>query len=91
MLSNFLENRITAVSGCRDSSKTRTMSKFALIDYWMFPECTLALISSTDLRGLQLRIWGDIKDLTTRARARFPWIAGKWLTTWNFLNNRRKR
>jgi hypothetical protein len=77
MLRNFLDNRITAVSGSRDSSKTHTMSKFGLIDYWMFPECTLSLMSSTDLRGLQLRIWGDIKDLTTRAKERFPWLAGK--------------
>lgn len=77
MLQNFIDNRVTAVSGSRDSSKTHTMSKFALIDYWMWPECTLSLMSSTDLRGLQLRIWGDIKDLTTRAKDRFPWLAGK--------------
>jgi len=77
MLQNFIDNRVTAVSGSRDSSKTHTMSKFALIDYWMWPECTLSLMSSTDLRGLQLRIWGDIKDLTVRAKDRFPWLAGK--------------
>lgn len=49
------------------NSKTHTASKFALTDYFCFPEETLILMSSTDIRGLEMRVWGDLKDLHTRA------------------------
>jgi len=76
ILKNLLENRLTVIVGSRDSSKTRTVSKWALIDYWCFPNETLTLMTSTDTRGLELRVWGDIKSLHERARERFPWLAG---------------
>jgi len=31
-----------------------------LIDYFLFPNRTTILISSTDLRQLDLRVWGDV-------------------------------
>jgi len=76
ILSNILHNRITVVMGSRDSAKTRTTSKWALIDYWSQPNDTLILMTSTDSRGLQMRVYGDIKSLHDRARQRFPWLAG---------------
>lgn len=76
ILKNLLENRLTVIMGSRDSSKTRTVSKWALIDYWCFPNETLTLMTSTDTRGLELRVWGDIKSLHERGRERFPWLAG---------------
>lgn len=76
MLRTMVAERITAVQGGKDSSKTHTMAKFALTDYLCFPEQTLSLMSSTDLRGLELRVWGDLKDLFTRARDRWPQIPG---------------
>ncbi len=76
ILKTILENRMTVVQGSRDSSKTRTMSKYALSDYWCYPNETLILMSSTDIRGLELRVWGDIKDLFDRARELWPWLAG---------------
>ena len=63
ILKNLLENRITVVCGSRDSSKTRTVSKWALIDYWCSPNDTLILMTSTDTRGLEMRVFGDIKSL----------------------------
>lgn len=77
MLREILANRITAISGCRDSGKTHVaLSRFGLTDYFLFPEETLILVSSTDLRGLQLRVWGDMKDLFSRAKARYDWLPG---------------
>ena len=76
ILKEYLENRITIVAGPKDTSKTHSLARIALTDYWMFPNDTLWLISSTDLRGLELRIWGDLKDLFNRARDRYPELPG---------------
>ena len=74
-LKEILENRITCCIGPKDSGKTRTMAKYALTDYFVFPDETLILISSTDIRGLELRVWGDLKNLFERARDVYP-VAG---------------
>lgn len=76
ILKTILEERLTVTQGSRDSSKTRTYVKYALIDYWVFPTETLFLISSTDVRGLELRVWGDLKDLWERDRDKFDYLAG---------------
>ena len=59
-----------------NSSKTRTVSKWALCDYWCHPHDTLILMTSTDSRSLELRVWGDIKSLVDKARERYPWLPG---------------
>jgi len=76
MLQTILEERITVVQGGKDSSKTHTMAKFGLTDYFCFPNETLILLSSTDVRGLELRVWGDLKDLFKRAKAVWPEAPG---------------
>ncbi len=76
ILTEYLRNRITVVYGSRDSTKTRTISKAALIDYWSLPEETLVLMTSTDARGLEMRVWGDIKSLDERAHQRYDWLPG---------------
>ena len=76
ILRTILEERLTVVQGSRDSSKTRTLVKWALIDYMAFPNDTLFLVSSTDVRGLELRVWGDLKDLWSRAFEKFDWLPG---------------
>lgn len=76
VLTRFLENEITILMGCGDSNKTYSMSRLILIDWWAFPDETLWLISSTDYRGAELRIWGKIKELFNRARRRFPHLPG---------------
>jgi hypothetical protein len=93
ILSNILENRITVVCGCRDSSKTRTVSKWALCDYWCWPQETLILMTSTTAQGLEMRVFGDIKSLFARAKERFEFLEGnvvdakKGIFTDNILNN----
>jgi hypothetical protein len=76
ILRTIMEERLTVVQGSRDGGKTRTLVKWALIDYMVFPNETLFLVSSTDVRGLELRIWGDLKDLWSRASERFDWLPG---------------
>lgn len=76
IIREYVTNRITVVMGSRDSSKTRTLSKCALIDYFVFPDETLILMTSTNIRGLELRVWGDIKNLHERAKAHYPALPG---------------
>lgn len=59
-----------------NSGKTRRASKWALMDYWCFPDNTLTIMTSTTNRGLELRVWGDIKSLWDRAHSKFPWLEG---------------
>lgn len=80
MLKEILESRICSIMGPKDSSKTHcALSKFGLTDYFCFPQETLIMISSTDLRGLELRVWGDLKNLFQRAKEQFPWLPGHLL------------
>lgn len=76
MLKTILDNRITCLSGARDSGKTHIIGRYGLTDYFVFPLTTLILISSTDLRGLELRVWGDLKDMHRRAKERHPNLPG---------------
>jgi hypothetical protein len=79
ILSEILNNTITVVTGPKDTGKTRSISKYALVDYWAFPDTTLILISSTTLVAIETRIWGDIKMLFRQAREKFSWLAGNVL------------
>lgn len=80
MLQEILNNRITTIMGPKDSGKTHVaLSRFGLTDYFCFPQETLILISSTDIRGLELRVWGDLKTMYQIAKNRFPWLPGHLL------------
>ncbi len=76
MLKTILENRITAVMGPKDAGKTHVMSRFALADYFCFPKETLILMSSTDIRGLELRVFGEVKSLYEQAKEIWPEAPG---------------
>lgn len=75
-LRSFTENEVTVLLGASDSNKTYSMARFILVDYWAFAEETLWLVSSTEYRGAELRIWGAIKDLFNRGKERYDWLAG---------------
>lgn len=77
ILSTYCQNEITVIMGCSDSSKTFSMAKIILVDYWLFPEQTLWLVSTTEGRGSELRIWGVIKDLFNEARRLHPDLPGQ--------------
>lgn len=78
-LRSLAENEITVLVGSSDSAKTYSVSKFALCDYWCFPDNTLWLLSSTEGRGAELRMWGTIKNLFNRAKERFDYLPGYFL------------
>jgi hypothetical protein len=67
VLKRYCEQDILVLLGSSDSGKTDSMSKIVLCDYWAFPQKTLWLVSTTEGRGAELRIWGHIKDLFNRA------------------------
>lgn len=77
MLEEILANRVTVVGGSKDSGKTHVaLARYGLTDYFCFPHETLILMSSTHAQGIQLRVYGDVKDLLQRAKDRFPWLPG---------------
>lgn len=78
-LKTMVGNEISVFMGAADSGKTYCISKFVLVDWWAFPENTLWLISSTELRGAELRIWGTLKQLFNKARERFDDLPGRVL------------
>lgn len=78
-LKSFLDNKITVLIGPKDCAKTQSMAKFALCDWWCFPEDTLWLISSTTIKDAQRRVWGRIKSLFNKAKRRHPKLPGKAL------------
>jgi hypothetical protein len=75
-MENLCQNTVTALIGPADSGKTYPAAKWALIEYWTSPNDTLVLVSSTDVRGLELRVWGAIKDLFNRAIELHPHLPG---------------
>ncbi len=76
ILKEYLENRIIAVMGSRDSGKTRGVAKATLLDYYLWPDETLILMTSTNLRGLELRLWGQVKQLHKMAISQHPHLPG---------------
>jgi hypothetical protein len=76
-LQEIIENRVTVMAGSKDSGKTHVASRFVITDYFVFPHDTLALVSSTEGRGAELRVYGDLKDLHRRAQELRPWLPGQ--------------
>lgn len=79
LLRRKCEEDILVIMGSGDSNKTYFTSRYVLIDYWIWPTNTLWMVSSTELRGAELRIWGRIKDLFNAGRERYPWLPGSVL------------
>jgi hypothetical protein len=76
ILQEIVQNDITVLLGSKDSGKTHGMTKFGLTDYFCFPDETLIIVSSTDIRSLEGRVWGDIKAMFTRAKELHDWLPG---------------
>lgn len=78
-LRSIINNEVSVFMGPSDSSKTNVMAAFVLTDWWAFDGAPLWMVSSTELRGAELRIWGRVKELFNQARERFPDLAGNIL------------
>lgn len=60
-----------------NSAKTHESACFGLTAYWCWPNAVTVLISSTDARSLELRIWGEIKKLFEQAKTLHPGLEGR--------------
>ncbi len=76
---SLCEEDISVFMGAGDTNKTYSMCRYILIDWWADPDNTLWLISSTEYRGAELRIWGKIKECYNRAMTRFDYLPGRVL------------
>ena len=72
----ILKNKVTVLMGPGSSGKTHSPAWIYLCEYFVFPEETCVLVSSTDMRGLRLRVWGELTSLWERAVQRFDFLAG---------------
>lgn len=86
-LRRMLENEVEIFIGCGASNKSYSMARYVLTDWWAFPDKTLWLVSSTEYRGADLRIWGDIQLLFNRARKYHPWLPGHPLSSLHCITN----
>lgn len=75
-LQTILSAQFSTLMGCTGSAKTSTASKFALCFYSVWPKGTTILISSTDMRGLEMRVFGRIKELIQHAKDRYDHFPG---------------
>ena len=78
-LQRICENDINVFLGASDAGKTWLLSKFILTHWWSNPHKTLWMVSSTELRGAELRILGALKVLFNQARSKHPWLVGTYL------------
>lgn len=72
----YLQHKYIGEMGCAAAGKTQIASSNALFDWYLWPTKTTVLISSTDLKSLDVRAWGSIKQLHREAKERFPWLPG---------------
>lgn len=75
-LKAIVEHEVVVLMGCSDSGKSYLMYTHAIMDFFVFPTTSLALVSSTDGRSLEIRLWGRMKEYFNRAKDRFPWLDG---------------
>lgn len=67
-LQNIVSHTCIGAVGPASCNKTFMAAKWTLTDYWFFPNETLSVVSSTDARGLELRVWGKIKEFYNRGQ-----------------------
>lgn len=70
------KNKVCVLMGSGGTGKTHSAAWLFLCDYWVFPNDTIVMVSTTDLRGLELRVFGEIKKLFEQAKEMFPWLSG---------------
>lgn len=72
-------NKCTVLAGPASTAKTHEAAWWFLCDYWIDPDGTCVLVSSTHIQGLRGRIWSEIASLWQRGKDQFPWLGGNLL------------
>ena len=75
----ILNNRVTVLMGPGSSGKTHEAAWIYLVEYFCHPDETCVLVSSTDIRGLRLRVWGEMTMLWQEAVEKFDFLPGHLL------------
>lgn len=76
LLHNFIEHRIIGILGPASSGKSREASDFVRCCYYVYPNCTTVICSSTEKETLEDRVWGEIKSKHKEARQIYPDLPG---------------
>lgn len=79
VLEQFVNHDFIVLAGPKNSAKTREASDFALTMFFVFQPDITVLISTTDMRSLELRIWGEIKKSFRNAKKLHPELPGYML------------
>jgi hypothetical protein len=61
---------------CIPTHNTHSGAWIYLCEYLCFPNETCVLVTSTDIRGLRLRVWGEITSLWEQAVRNYPELPG---------------
>jgi hypothetical protein len=75
-MKSLIENPVSVFLGPASSNKTYIFAVHALIDFFAFAERSLAIVSSTDMKSLEIKVWGRIKSLFNRCRRSYPELPG---------------
>lgn len=72
-------HRVTCLMGPGSSGKTHEAAWIVLCLWMSDPANTCVMVSSTDMRGLRLRVWGELSTLWQTAVERFDFLPGHML------------
>lgn len=75
-LETYLNYTYIGAMGCAGSGKSDSFGGNVLTDWYAHSDCTTVLVSSTDLKSLELRIWGMIKKYHRAAKSDRSWLPG---------------
>lgn len=76
ILECWIEAQYLGLMGCAAAGKSDALGSTVLTDWYAFPDCTTVLVSSTDLKSLERRIWGMIKGYHRIAKGARDFIPG---------------
>jgi hypothetical protein len=72
----YLNYKYIGACGCASSGKSDSFGGNVLTDWYAHSSYTTVLVSSTDLKSLELRIWGMIKKYHRSVKSEHNWIPG---------------
>lgn len=76
ILDQFLKREWIGISGPKDSGKTSSLTVILLCDYYCFPNITSIILSSTTMKALKNRAFGEFTMRHRAARKRIEWLPG---------------
>lgn len=76
LLEAWCNHNYIGVAGPASTGKTWVISAFAYATFFIWPEGTGILMSSTSLEGLRMRVWAAMMDVLKRVKKRYPEAPG---------------